>query len=63
MKLAYPGIDRVFRWEGSAIPSLVIENQSLLRRSLKDMYLSAEGISTGVVLSQNDTPIDFFRKM
>ncbi len=59
MKFAYPDISEIIHWSRPLIPTLVIENQSLFRKLLKDMYLSADGTSTPLVLSRDNKPIDF----
>lgn len=61
MKLAYPDFGEVFHWEAGAetLPTLVLENQSLFRRFIKDLSLASDGADTPVVLSRDDSPIDF----
>lgn len=59
MKFAYSDINQVFQWNQPLIPTLIIENQSLFRKFLKDLYLSLDGVPTPAVLSQRDKPVDF----
>lgn len=59
MKLAYPDISEVLRWDQPQIPSLVIESQPLFRKFIRDLWLSSENFSTDVVLSKHDKPIEF----
>lgn len=59
MKFAYSDISGVFEWKEPFIPTLVIENQLLLRKLIGDIYLSLDGVQTKAVLSKKDTPIDF----
>lgn len=59
MKFVYSEINEVFHWNQPFIPTLVIENQSLFRRLIKDFYLSINGVKTSAILSKNNKPIEF----
>lgn len=61
MKFAHSDISGVFLPGRSFVPTLVIENQSLLRRVLKDVYLSLDGAETDAVLSVDNKPVEFSR--
>lgn len=58
MKLAYPAFSDVIIFDGNSTPTLVIENQSLFRKTICDMAISTEGYDTDLVLSKNEKIID-----
>lgn len=59
MKFAYSDINGYFDWEQPVIPTIIIENQSLFRKLLKDISSSINGIETNAVLSKNNSIIEF----
>ena len=54
MKFVHPDINTVFDWSTSCVHTLVIENQPLFRRIIRDIYFSIEGETTLATLSIND---------
>lgn len=59
MKLAYSDISGVFRFDQPFVSTLVIENQSFLRKLLKDLYASLDGVPTAAILSIENKPVEF----
>lgn len=58
MKFVYPEIDKVFDTETDCVQTLVIENQSLLRRVLEDLYAQSCGFHGNAILSIRDQPVE-----
>ncbi len=63
MKFAYSDISGVFEFNQPFVHSLVIENQSLFRKLLKDIYLSLDGLTTSVILSKDNKTIDVSKNL
>ncbi len=63
MKFAYSDISGVFDFNQPFVHSLVIENQLLFRKLIKDIYLSLDGIPTSVILSKDNRPIDISKNL
>lgn len=59
MKFAHPELTEFINWETNAVNTLIIENQLLFRRILKDINDSIEGLKTSVILSIDDKPIEW----
>ncbi len=58
MKFAHPQINKVFSWNESTVPTLIIENQGLFRTFLQDIHLAIDGVHTKVVLSLGNKVVD-----
>ncbi len=61
MKLVYPDIHQVIRFQNGKISSLVIENPTLMMRFLSDIQNQILGEAGRVVLSLDDTPVSIER--
>lgn len=57
MKFIFPELSSPISFDEGSIASLVIENASLFRRLLEDLYAQQNGAGGFCVLSENDTPI------
>ena len=57
MKLAYPEIESVIRFNSGVFPSLVIENPSLFYRFIDDLHRQSCGEDGSAVLSVDEKPI------
>lgn len=58
MKFAYPEISGVFEFNHAYVNTLVIENQTLFYKLIRDISISIGGGTSPAVLSKNNTPID-----
>lgn len=59
MKFVYPGISRVFKFDGTNASELIIENRRMLCELLNDITRQIDGIHGEAVLSISDTPVEF----
>ena len=57
MKLVYPEIESVIKFNNGTFPSLVIENPSLFYRFIDDLHRQSRGEDGPVVLSVDEKPI------
>lgn len=58
MKFAYPEISGVFEFNRPYVNTLIIENQTLFYKLIRDISISIGGGTSPAVLSKNNTPID-----
>lgn len=57
MKFVHPDVGKVFCLGGVTVPTLVVENQNLFSKLLRDVDAAMEGRPSDVVVSVSNTPV------
>ncbi|MCI8589934.1 MAG: type II-A CRISPR-associated protein Csn2 [Clostridiales bacterium] len=63
MKFVYSEWNELFTWNGTYLPTIVIENQKTFREFLCELYAALDGFPSKCVLSENNKILDMTKNI